>query len=300
MTWLAVVLALASAATVAFSTSVQHQAAENAPESAEGAWGLLRHLVRRPAWLIGQVLGVVALVFHALALNTGPIALVQPIIISGIVLAVPVRSMLSRTWPGRKELAAVGLAAAGLAAFLIASDPKHGESTASGWLPGAMVLVSVAIAAALILVARRVIADTPRAFMLGAGAGILFGLVAVLIKMCSNQLADDGVSAIFTSWPLYTLVVVGLSGVFTNQIAYRSARLSASMPVLNIVDGMLALGFGYAVFQEVPRHDLVALVVEIPALVAIATGLWVLAQYEEAFVVEPALADRLSARAPHQ
>ena len=297
MTWLAVVLALSSAATVAFSTSVQHQAAENAPESAEGAWGLLRHLAQRPAWLLGQFLGIVALVFHALALNTGPIALVQPIIISGIVLAVPVRAALSRTFPGRSELIAVGLAAAGLAAFLIASDPQHGTTDSTGWLPGILVAVSTALAAIMIVAARRVVADPPRAFLYGAGAGILFGLVAVLLKMTLNQLADGGVGAAFSSWPVYTLTVVGLSGVMTNQVAYRSARLSASMPVLNIVDGLLALGFGYVVFDEVPRHDPVALLVEVPALVAIATGLWVLAQYEEAFVIEPHH-EELSARAP--
>ena len=57
-----------------------------------GVWGLLRHLVGRPVWLVGQMMGTVALVMHAMALHFGPIALVQPLVISGIVLAVPVRA----------------------------------------------------------------------------------------------------------------------------------------------------------------------------------------------------------------
>ena len=56
MTAFAVTLALLSAATFAISTSVQHQAASGAPESAKGLLGLLGYLVRRPAWLVGQFL----------------------------------------------------------------------------------------------------------------------------------------------------------------------------------------------------------------------------------------------------
>ncbi|MEZ5094976.1 MAG: hypothetical protein R2731_01885 [Nocardioides sp.] len=72
----------------------------------------------------------------------------------------------------------------------------------------------------------------------------------------------------------------------TNQLAYNAARLSASMPVLNIVDVLVALGFGYLVFQEVPRHTPVPLLVEIVSMVAIAVGLWRLARFEEAHLAE--------------
>ncbi len=118
--------ALLSASAAAFSTSVQHQAAEAAPPSVTGAWGLLGHLVRRPIWLVGQVLGTMALVFHALALSSGPIALVQPLVISGIVLAVPVRAAIAHKLPPRRDVVAVLIAAIGLATFLVVSDPSSG------------------------------------------------------------------------------------------------------------------------------------------------------------------------------
>jgi hypothetical protein len=78
-------------------------------------------------------LGVGGLAFHGLALSNGPIALVQPIIISGIVFAVPVRAAISRRLPGPAEFGAVALTAAGLAAFLVASDPSKGSATTGAW-----------------------------------------------------------------------------------------------------------------------------------------------------------------------
>ena len=49
---------------------------------------LLSYLMRQPLWLLGQFLAVCAFALHASALNAGPIAVVQPIVVSGIVWAV--------------------------------------------------------------------------------------------------------------------------------------------------------------------------------------------------------------------
>ena len=129
MIWLAVVLALAAAFTVGFSTSVQHQAAGQAPDSASGARGLMLHLVRRPLWWFGQSLGFVALILHASALGSGPIALVQPIAIMGMVFAPPIRAAMSRHWLPRGEVVAIVTTFAGLVAFLLATAPSESEVT---------------------------------------------------------------------------------------------------------------------------------------------------------------------------
>jgi drug/metabolite transporter (DMT)-like permease len=278
VTGLAVVFALLSAFTVAFSTSLQHQAAELAPGSVTGAWGLLRHLVRRPLWVLGQVLGTLAFVFHALALHNGPLALVQPLVVSGIVLAVGVRAAMARTVPGAAEIGAVVLAAAGLAVFLVVSAPSPGRESAVGLGALVAVLVCLLVAATAMTASQRIANPTRRAFLLGAGAGILFALVAVLLKLSLTRYADSGMSGMLTTWPPYLLVVAGLGGVLCNQVAYRTARLSSSMPVLNVVDCLVALFFGYVVLGELPRHSPGALVAEALALAAMLTGLWVLAR----------------------
>ena len=281
MNLLATVLALLSAMTFAVSTSVQHHAAEGAPASARGALGLVRYLLRRPTWLVGQVLAVVGFAVHASALHYGPIALVQPIVISGIVFAVPLRAAISRRLPSRPEVQAVTLTAVGLAVFLVASDPTEGEPAGLGAAPITMTLLGVAFAAGAALAARLSREPRHAAFFFGVASGVLFGLVAGLLKLTLQELADGGVVRMLTVWPTWALVVVGAAGVLGNQVAYRAARLSASMPVLNIVDGLVALGFGYLVFNEIPRHSPLYLTVEVVALVCVGTGLWLLARVED-------------------
>jgi drug/metabolite transporter (DMT)-like permease len=278
---LASVLALLSALTFAVSTSVQHHAAAGAPASARGPLQLVAYLLRRPSWLTGQALAVIGFAMHAAALHYGPIALVQPIVISGIIFAVPVRAAISRRLPSRQEVLAVTLTAIGLAVFLVASDPTAGDRTGLGAAPVTLTLLGVAVAVGAALSARLGREARHTAFFLGVASGVLFGLVAGLLKLTLQQLADGGVVRMLTVWPTWALVVVGAGGVLGNQMAYRAARLSASMPVLNIVDGLVALAFGYLVFDEVPRHSPLYLAVEIVALACVGAGLWLLARFEE-------------------
>jgi len=84
------------------------------------------------------------------------------------------------------------------------------------------------------------------------------------------------------------VLLAGAGGVLTNQRAYRTAGLSASMPALNIVNGLTSLVFGFTVFNEVPRHSPLFLLIEVGALGCMAAGLWMLIQYEEAHLLEEA------------
>jgi hypothetical protein len=284
----AVAAAFGSAGTFAVSTSVQHQAAEQAPESVQGVFALLGYLIRRPMWLLGQLFATLAFVLHAVALHFGPLAIVQPIVVSGIVWAVPARAALSRRLPTSQEVVAVSVTAGGLAVFLIASSPSTGHAATEGWtsllLVAAGVLVALAANAAA-SVTRRV--PRRRAFFLGVTAGVLFGLVAGLLKMTLQVLDSGGIGGVLTSWPTYALLAAGAGGVLTNQRAYRVAGLSASMPVLNIVNVLTALVFGYAVFGEVPRHQPLLLAIAVAALAAIGAGLWLLVRLEEGFLEHP-------------
>ena len=69
------------------------------------------------------------------------------------------------------------------------------------------------------------------------------------------------------------MLAAGLSGVAINQRAYRAARLSASMPVLNIVDVLVALIFSVIVFGETPAHSPLALAGQLVGFACVAIGL---------------------------
>ena len=76
---LAVAIPCALAAAIAYgaSTAVEHSAAHTVDEPDRG---LLR-LLRDPRWLIGMLGDTVGLVLQVIALATGPVSLVQPILI---------------------------------------------------------------------------------------------------------------------------------------------------------------------------------------------------------------------------
>lgn len=273
-------MALVSAVAFAGSTSLQHQAAQGAPPETTGALALVRHLLGRPVWLVGQALAVVGLVLHGAALHVGSIALVQPIVISGVVLAVPVRSALSRRWPWPREMAAVIVTAAGLTAFLVASSPQGGTDAPAQAPALVITLICVLLSAGAILLNRMVSDPTRSAFLLGVASGVLFGVVAGLMKSVLNE-ATNGFGALLSSWTTWALIVLGCTAVVTNQLAYRSARLSASMPVLNVVDGLVAVVFGVLSYREVLRHSATYVVIELLAFAAITVGLVIVAGLDE-------------------
>jgi len=288
VTVLAVTLALLSAATFAISTSVQHQAAEKAPDSARSVLALLGYLVRRPLWLLGQLLATCAFALHASALHAGPIAVVQPIVVSGIVWAVPARAAISRRMPSVTELRAVLVTAAGLAVFLVASDPTAGEDASLGAGTVALIGLGVLVAGAAEVAAARASERRRKAFFLGVVGGVLFGLVAGFLKLALQELNEGGLGAMLLAWPTYGVLLAGAGGVLTNQRAYRTAGLSASMPALNIVNGLTSLVIGFTVFSEVPRHSPLFLLIEAGALACMAAGLWMLIRFEEAHLLEEA------------
>ena len=105
------VLALVSAFGFALSSALQHHA-NHGVESGGGAGSHLMALLRTPRWVAGQVLALTSFVLHAVALQFGLLIVVQPVEVSGVVMAVPVRSALDRRWPSANETGVVAATAA--------------------------------------------------------------------------------------------------------------------------------------------------------------------------------------------
>lgn len=277
-------LAALSAGGFAVSTSLQHHANADVGDDL-GTTGTLLALLRRPWWLLGQALALAAFALHAAALHLGALVAVQPVVVSGIVLAVPVRAALERRAPRLGELGTVTLTAAGLALFLLAADPRPSQQAASGLALVATVVLAVVAAGVARWASRQ--GGSPQATGYGLAAGTLFGLTAGLVKLAAARSADavgpgGHLLALATAWPAWAIVLTGLSGVALNQRAYRAGPLSASMPLLNIVDVLVAIGFGVLVFGEVPAHHPTALLGQAAALVLMSVGLRRLARIEPA------------------
>lgn len=275
---IALAAALASACGFAFSTSLQHRVAGTAPQHVRGWAQLLRYLATKPLWVVGFVLSGASLVLHAFALHLAPIALVQPIMIGGVILAVLVRSGLDRRLPSANEVIAVSVTALGIAAFVVTTDPTDTDSSIQGRDGIMLTLAGLVLAALVVAGASRLRSSNRQALSLGACVGVLFGLTAGLTKIVAGQFASDGIGHTLMSWPVYALVVAGAFAIVVNQRAYRIAPLSMSLPMINVVDVAGAVLFGLVVLGEVPAHNPLAVAAQVAAVGAMLVGLWLIAR----------------------
>jgi drug/metabolite transporter (DMT)-like permease len=269
----AVLVAVLAALSYGLSASVQHVAVGRTRQHELRGHRLLVHLCSRPGWLLGTGLALAAFALHAAALNLGSLAVVQPVVVCGVVLAVPVRAWMARRWPSGGELATVAVTAAGVALFLVAARPDPGHLPGSPWAAVSLTGGGAAVAAVAAVSARRCRSSRRTGFLLGLASGVLFGLVAGLLKLTSAQVSAGSLLTLVTSWPAWTVLVIGAAGVATTQHGYRATGMSASLCALNMTDVVVALVFGLVVFGEVPAHDVTALLLEAVAVLLVIVGL---------------------------
>jgi len=271
----ATVISLTAACGFAVSNSLQHRAAGGVPRGESTALRVLLHLTRNPWWLAGTALSFVGMLLHATALRWGSLALVQPLLLVGLVLAIPVRAALERKRPRPKELRAVAITAVGLATFLSSVTLAPGEETPRRDVAIAMTVLGMLLGAAATAAGRRWFRERDRlhASLLAATAGCLFGVSAGLLKLVGADVGGRGVTSSLTALLIVALVSVGILGTAINQRAYQLAPLAFSMPLVNVVGVLVAIVFGVIVFGEVPSHSPGGMVVQLVGLGTLALGL---------------------------
>ena len=125
-----VLFALLTALANGLASVLQRMAAKTAPADRALHLSLFSYLIRHKVWLAGIGLVVVAAVCQAVALGTGPIALVQPIFIIELPFTLLVASKLAHRKLPRMAWWAVGLVTVSLGGGLAAAAPSGGTTQA--------------------------------------------------------------------------------------------------------------------------------------------------------------------------
>ena len=172
---MAIPLALAAALLFSLGTVLQQQVAAQASEEEARGAGFLLRLARQPRWLAGIVADGLGFVAQAAALGLGRIVVVQPLLATSVVFALPLGARFDHKPVSRPEILGALAVTAGLGAFLVLADPGGGvdNASATAWV------VSFAVAAVLcgaLTLSARGRAPVHRAALLGTAAGILFAL----------------------------------------------------------------------------------------------------------------------------
>jgi hypothetical protein len=243
-----VLLALAASAAYAAATVAEHRGATNAAGDPRG--GLVRRLLRQRLWLAGQAASVVGLVLNAAALRSGRLVVVQPVLSSGLVLALVFGTLVDRRHPDRPlpdrvQWTAAVAVAAGLSIFLLAAHPGAGVATTPLWRTTACAAGAVAGAGAALLYGRDR-RRRHRAFGFGAASGLAFGVAGLLLK--------EVVDSSFGHWTAWASLAefggVGALAVLLAQWGFQAGPLVESLPVATVLEPLVAVALSGPLFAE--------------------------------------------------
>jgi hypothetical protein len=230
------------------ATAVEHSAAR---DSADAGSGLLT-LIRNPRWLLGMAGDTFGLVFQVVALSTGPVVLIQPILVLALPVSLPIAWALGGPRPGPAEYRACAWIIGGLALFFVLiGDPGAADLLAPRRAIVAAVII--AVVGLVILAAGRRGAGALRAAVYGGVAGAWFGFVAVLMDAAATAWDAHGVRAFERAEglvPLVILVVLGVVSIALTQLAFQAGTLGASFPANLAADPVIAVILGAVLLHE--------------------------------------------------
>jgi drug/metabolite transporter (DMT)-like permease len=278
-----IVLALAAALLFALGSVLQQKAGLDEPETAAGSsGGLLLRMARRPVWLVGIASDALGFVAQAIALTIGRLAVVQPLLVSSVVFALPLGARFTGQRIRRADVIAAAAVTAALAVFLLVADPSGGRDDApfGQWLIAGAALGGVSAA---LVVAARDAKPATKAALLGIATGLLFGLSAALTKAVGDQF-EEGALTIFTDWHTYALLVVGYASMTLSQLSLQTGVLAPAVATSMAFDPIASVVLGTTLLQESLHTTTLGAAGAVGALVAALGGLAVLARTQEGAV----------------
>jgi drug/metabolite transporter (DMT)-like permease len=272
-----VLAALAGAAVYGITGVLQQRAAHRVQGSPTDQGRFAKGLIRQPVWLFSTIGSVAGFGLQGLALGTGPIVLVQPVLVTGLLFAGVTGFAVRRRHVDWPFFGALLLTAAGLAVFLVLARPSKGSGS-----PGLGRVLPLGIGLAVLLVACVLWSvfrarGISRSLTMALAAGIDYGVTAAVAKLTIAAFSAGFVAGI-THWSTWALVVLGPLGFVLNQNAFREGELaSPAVAVITVTDPLVGIAVGMLWLHEVVASSAGAITGEVLALAAMAGGVWLVA-----------------------
>jgi hypothetical protein len=252
--WHVVVLSLGAALAFAISTNLKHSSAAQAPDVSLLRVGTMARFIRATLshrlWLAGILADAVGLTLQMLALHLGALAVVQPLLISGLLFSLLLRRRQGRPISGAEVRWALVLTGCLIAFLSLAGTDPGAGGDGPDRLPAAVAAIAgVGLALTCLMLAHRRRPAADAAALIGVAVGIVYAATAALLKALTDRAVLGPWSAL-TSWQLYTVLVVGAIGLFLSQLAFQAGPLTASLPAIATVDPLLSIVVGVLIYDE--------------------------------------------------
>lgn len=213
-------------------------------------------------WLLGLAAQVVGVALQAAALDRGRVSIIQPLLVTTVIWALPLGYFLTHQAVGRREILGAAIIVVGLVGFASFGDPAAGIDDASGADWAMAVIVITLACVALLLFANRGTLST-RAAVLGTVAGMLYGLSATLMKTVVESLHAVGLAEVITGWEFWVWAGAGIVGFLFQQLSLSTGKLVPSVATVSVANPVVSVMLGALVLLErldrdPPWHAVVA------------------------------------------
>ncbi|MFY9808332.1 MAG: DMT family transporter [Pseudonocardiaceae bacterium] len=252
MFFVAVPAAVAGAASFGLASAIQQRATKEVPTTGTLDPRLILELIHRRVWVLGIVTVIVGLSLQLVALGFGPLVLVQPLLVTGVLFGAVFSALLAHRRVDRLVVLGALGCVAGLSAFLVLADPSDASTQLAddGWelLPLAIAL-GVIVVGCLAVAAR--FSGSVHVAALAAATGVLYGLTAGLMKVVTSQFRSGGFVEPFGHPVLYVVCAVGPMGFLLSQNTFQQGTLIApALAIITIVDPLVGVAIGVSWLGE--------------------------------------------------
>lgn len=266
-----VVAAVGAGGCFAGAGVLQQRVAATRPRDESLSFRLIVELARHRRWLAGIGLAVLSYVLQAFALSQAPLSVVQPVLVTEVIFAIPVSVRLHHMRLHGREWLGVLAVAGGLAAAITAASPRPGDPIVpvTAWAPA---LGTMLVLAALAVLAGRALGGELRPASYALAAALVMALESALMSATTRRF-EHGIAAGFSAWEPYAMAACSIGGMLLIQSAFQAGPLATSMPVTDAVQPMAAIGIGLAVFHERVAQAPLRLAAAAFALAVLFTGI---------------------------
>jgi drug/metabolite transporter (DMT)-like permease len=245
-----ILLAFACAVVTQLGFLYKHRGANAAPKvDIRHPLRSVKDLFRSKWFAIGMAVALGAWLFHVAAMALAPISVVQAVLSTGVVILAVLAERLFGFKVGRRQWLGVAMTAAGLLLLVItlpASTGSHSSYSVAGMISFE---AGMLVIGALLITGPRIGApDHHHGVMLGAAAGVLFGVSDVAIKALTGVVADGLLGVILSPW-LFVCIAASVIAFYASARGLQDgeavpviASTSTAANVSTIMGGIVVFG----------------------------------------------------------
>ena len=269
---LGILLALTCAIATQLGFLYKHKGANQAPTvDIRHPFRTAKQLYSCKWFAIGMAIAAGAWIFHVAALAYAPLSVVQAVLSTGVVILAVMAERIFGFKVGVRQWIGVGMTALGLL-LLVLTLPGTSHGAHSAYSLAAMIAFEgglLVIGAILIGGKKLGMPDHHHGVMLGAAAGVLFGVSDIAIKGLTG--AHGFVGVISSPW----LAVAVMSSIIAFYTSARGMQEGEAVPVIaatSTAANVSCILGGIIVFGDPMPGDTVGIIVQAFAFVLVVAA----------------------------